>query len=295
MAQVNLVPNGSFEELDTCPPIFNCGGGNIFYATGWFNPTSCTPDLRHTCGYPGGCFIEPGFPYDGEGVAAMGVFSVDGDYREYVSIGLLEPLTADSAYQFSIQIRLAYPELLSHVGSYGAYFSTDTVSDYIGNCPFLDIEPQLQRNPDSLIEGSDEWVLWQDTLIASGNEKILTLGNFLNDSETAHFQHGSKATSAFYIDDVVLIPITIPKPNSVSEPQPNIKLTSELVSEQLEITTAKPVQLHLMDISGRMVLFEQLHIGRSSINVSSIPNGMYVAVFTSENGQTTSRKIVKVN
>ena len=294
LAQVNLVPNGSFEEFDTCPPMATCASGNLELALGWYEPIVCSSDFRHTCGWPDGCGIEPGIPADGGGIAGMAVYGGGFDTREYAAIKLTEPLITDSVYLFSIQLRLP-TNTQARIGSFGAYFSADSATDYSNHQSLIDIEPQLQRNPDSILTNPATWYLWKDTLIASGDEQFLVLGNFLSDNNTPFIQPTWISGGGYMIDDVQLTPITVPKPNSVRELSLEINLTVKLVSEQLEIITDQAVQLNLMDISGRTVLSGQLNSGQSSVNVSSFPDGMYVAVFTSENGQTTSRKILKAN
>jgi OOP family OmpA-OmpF porin len=45
VAQINLVPNPSFEIYNTCPN----SGGQITYATGWFTATLGSPDYFNSC------------------------------------------------------------------------------------------------------------------------------------------------------------------------------------------------------------------------------------------------------
>jgi hypothetical protein len=43
----NLVPNGSFEQYDTCPT--NVNGTSLQYANSWVNPNAGTPDYYNAC------------------------------------------------------------------------------------------------------------------------------------------------------------------------------------------------------------------------------------------------------
>lgn len=44
-AQVNLVPNPSFESYSTCPD----GSSQLYKATPWFNPALGSPDYFNVC------------------------------------------------------------------------------------------------------------------------------------------------------------------------------------------------------------------------------------------------------
>jgi hypothetical protein len=168
-AQQNLVPNGSFELLDSCPDGNSCGG-LIELATPWFEPINCTSDLSHGCAN-GFCGIPNGgvYPYDGIGMATIALFSGQGeDAREYISIELLEPLLQDSLYEFILRLHKSGGNEAASVGSVGAYFSVDSTTDYTLDHALLELTPQLQRNPDSIMNDPNIWHEWKDTLLASG-------------------------------------------------------------------------------------------------------------------------------
>lgn len=276
--------------FETCPT----EEGQIDYCSDWFNPSqNCTPDYYNVCA--NGPNADSGVPdndcnydsYEGDGMARIFFYPGGG---EPLAVKLSDTLQTNENYEFSMKLKrdCSY----GACGSVGVLF-TDTVFSIGGYCNDFAVTPQLQRNRFDIMN-SYEWYTYIDTLTAEGGERYMTITNFLSESLFVLENGPIVGAAGYWVDNVRLKRIEKLSLSALLI-KPDIKLTSDLVSEQLEITTDKRVQLHLMDISGRMVLSEHLNSGRNSINVSSIPNGMYVAVFTSENSQTTSRKIVKVN
>ncbi|MCB0794710.1 MAG: T9SS type A sorting domain-containing protein [Flavobacteriales bacterium] len=92
----NLVPNGSFEQFDTCPDF----SGYAQWATGWYNLHTQSADYFHACssnGVVGVPFNQFGYQYpaDGDGYMGMATSTPGGTpfwYRELVGIDLTDPL-----------------------------------------------------------------------------------------------------------------------------------------------------------------------------------------------------------
>ncbi len=77
LAQDNLVPNGSFEEIDTCPSYFSLCAGHIESAVPWFNPTSGSSDLLHQCAPTEESCGVPHYgvlPFEGVGMARITLY-----------------------------------------------------------------------------------------------------------------------------------------------------------------------------------------------------------------------------
>ena len=86
----NLVPNPSFENIDTCPVI-----GKIDYAIPWYNPVNTTPNTMNTCAsYQIFGFGIPSnlagyqYPRTGNGYAGIVVFADYAKGRDYISVKL---------------------------------------------------------------------------------------------------------------------------------------------------------------------------------------------------------------
>lgn len=292
LAQVNLVPNGNFEEHDGCPN----GPADFQLCEDWDNLYG-SPDYYHLCGTGSGGVpsnhVGNQHPFSDSayiGVASYTTFFSGG--QEIAQSQLIQPLTAGTKYR--VKFRASYPDHLNFsVCCIGAVLSAGPPPQgpYIQNWSSVEmVIPEVEF--DTL-----GWFQLDQIYTAIGGETHIYLGTFRPEAQlnpVAVFPGGDPNynSAGFYIDDVEVYEDDLV---GTEEEKLQFKLISELVTEQLEITIDKPVQLNMLDISGRMVLSEQLNSGHSSVNVSSIPNGMYVAVFTSENGQTTSKKILKAN
>jgi len=199
-------------------------------------------------------------------------------------------VVAGGIYRFSVKLKrdCSY----GACGSIGVLF-TDTIFQPTGYCDNIQAIPQLQRDRFDLMT-SFEWYTYVDTLYAEGHERYMTITNFLHDSLFI-LQNGPIPNAALYwIDDVSLIHtgyVDVPD----TQPEVSLHVTSQIVAQHLEITSNKALQLDLMDISGRLIFSKRLNAGLSSIDIASIPNGMYVVIFTTENHQLASRRILKVN
>ncbi|MDP6909606.1 MAG: T9SS type A sorting domain-containing protein [Flavobacteriales bacterium] len=291
LGQVNLVPNGSFELFDICPTGNPCSG-HIEYATGWYEPITCSTDFIHECANPGGCGIPTAHdvsPADGQGMIALIPFSGGSNSREYAAIELIEPLIADTLYSFEAQFRLISPDLVS-IGSFGVYFSSDSATDYSNFQSIMDVQNQLQSNPDSLMSDQTNWYLWQDTLVAQGGERFAVIGNFLEDSQTPFYQPSWISSSGYFIDDVRLI--QIPKPNSVRalDVGYSVSPNPSNSSVQLEYSgNLRPKNIHVRSVTGSWVKTVDW---QKTLNVSDIDDGVYLLQVVFDNGAVSTERLV---
>lgn len=290
--QINLVPNGSFEELDSCPNGISCSG-LLELALGWYEPTLCTSDLYHQCAN-GGCSVptvESVSPFEGSGMAHIGLFSGFGqEKREYVAIRLVEPLQMDSLYLFSIRLHKSGGVNSAAVGSFGVYFASDSTTDYSINHGRIDVIPQLQRSPDSIMSNTNEWYYWVDTLRAIGYEEFILLGNFLPDAQTPYLQPSFNNSSTYYIDDVRLTKIS--KPNLVNEVDVGFVLYPNPSANMVNINykgNLNPVVTRLFTIDGRGVFSAPW---QKSFDVSGLSEGLYLLQVEFDNGAVGTQRLV---
>lgn len=108
-AQINLVPNPSFELYDTCPSATS----PISFATGWESYTD-SPDYFNSCSSIGTGYNVPstGFgyqmAYDGNAYGGIALYGVNTTpVREYFGIQLLSPLVIGQKYFISFEASLA--------------------------------------------------------------------------------------------------------------------------------------------------------------------------------------------
>ena len=205
-AQVNLVPNGSFEDTVACP----WTDGQINYAVGWFKPTPASSDLIHSCNFavPQNFF---GYQNAKTGNAYAGFYtyhplwSPDSSYREYICVKLTDSLVAGKKYD--VEFYVSRSDSSHYATILGAYLSSDSLtSNSATNLPYI---PQLEEA--SVIIEKSLWVKLSYKYTATGGEKYLTIGNFRDDflSDTVNTNDGGLSgpdySAAYYfIDDIAI-------------------------------------------------------------------------------------------
>ncbi len=99
----NLVPNGSFEQFDTCPDNTN----HITYAVNWFQPckTSNSTDYFNACDSTIAVGVPEnftGYQQGKAGVAYVGIITYvpwpSVNYREFIEVKLDSPLIQNFTY-----------------------------------------------------------------------------------------------------------------------------------------------------------------------------------------------------
>lgn len=129
-------------------------------------------------------------------------------YSEYIQFTLREPLVAGKTYLFSFSASLADGSAYA-VSGLGFYASNTKVD--VKNNSFLELSPQVV-NP--FIMQGKEWGTFTGAYVAKGGERYLTLGCFENYMDVKkvipEFTNNSRK-AYYYIDDVSVVPYTIPK------------------------------------------------------------------------------------
>ena len=208
----NLVPNSSFEALDSCPQYQS----KLFYASSWFQPNmyngnttnSCSSDLFNNCCTSGAV----GVPINGfgtqsakTGLGYAGIFcNVDTfNTREYIEVELLSPMIAGTQYCAEFYVSLADFSKKA-VSDMGAYFSTDSLLDLSPSQALSMLTPQIQNDTGNFLNSKSLWKKVSGNFIASGGERFITIGNFKKPINT-HVQNvsgGSVDFVYYYIDDI---------------------------------------------------------------------------------------------
>lgn len=205
-AQVNLVPNPSFEDTLQCP--FN--PAQIAFAPPCYDSTSGSSDYYNN--YNSGNYGVPinivGFQFARTGKAYAGLYTyIPGfNYREYIQVQLVSNLSANKSYCVDFYISLADTFNVG-ANNIGAYFSGTSISGAFGQ--ILNVIPQISN--DILINPLDNkigWIKIAGSFNAIGNEKFITIGSFVDDFSTdiVHVIGGTYTSAYYYIDDVSVIP-----------------------------------------------------------------------------------------
>src|SRR4030065_1808407 len=131
LAQINLVPNSSFENFSNCPN----NVAQIGYATPWFSPlfpvsssdyfSACDLTNWYSVPYQG---ILGNFQYAHTGKALASIILYYGflEYREYIEVKLKNPLLANKTYCVNFYINLITGTTWA-IDAIGAYLSTDSI------------------------------------------------------------------------------------------------------------------------------------------------------------------------
>ncbi len=209
-AQLNFIPNPSFEMKAECPRYFSAlkeEGNSEEVLKDWTRPTAGTTDYFHACAAEFDSLLGVPNNFSGyipafDGVAYCGFYTFSGpdtssnfyNYREYLQARLLFPLMAGSAYCFSFYIRPAS----RHVGraqgdedivffathQIGAYFSVNPIREYTYPQSLNNLPVQPQISAATMVDDTTGWTSVRGIYIAEGGEKWITIGNFYSDTLT---------------------------------------------------------------------------------------------------------------
>jgi hypothetical protein len=279
----NLVPNGSFEDMISCPT----WSGIDEFVVGWTNPTAYSPDYFNACVTIMNGYGVPqngwGFQNARTGIAYVGLISmIETDGREYIQAELTEPLIAGKKYLVTFYVSLA--EKCTYASNnIGAYFSNIPVSST--NLWVLPYTPQISNNhllnplTDTL-----SWVKVSDTLIAIGGEKHITIGNF-NDDTSTDTTHKPVLPSPWwngsyhYIDDVSVVCIDCSVGISETNIKSRITVFPNPATNHLSVSfeNVYPERITLFSSIGEALLVQKQVAGNNSmqIEISQFHSGIY--------------------
>jgi|694.fasta_scaffold10138_2 hypothetical protein len=216
----NLVPNPSFDMTDSLglPP-------RLFIMDPWIDPNGASSD-PFTSFYADSCnFCVPynggGFQYPRTGNDYAGFLtyspSPGGIQREYVTTHLLQTLTSGRTYCFTMY--LSMPEKTRRAcNNVGVYFSVDTpIWAPPTNMPY---EPQISNDTANHLIDTANWMPVQGSFVANGDERVLTIGNFLPDSLLSFSFYppgpGLGDWCYYWVDDVSLFELrALEKPDTL--------------------------------------------------------------------------------
>ncbi len=201
-ASQNLVPNPSFETFTTCPN----GGGEIYYASSWIDPSSGSSDYFNECSTS--IATVPlnfaGYRWPRTGKAYSGIILIDktqSNIREYIQVRLSDSLVKGQIYCAGFYVSLSGIVQVA-CNSMSMYFSDLPIN--CAGCLFP-YTPQINYQG-APISDTLKWILISGTFTALGGESYITIGNFNSDANTSTSivnPTGSGGNEAYYyIDDV---------------------------------------------------------------------------------------------
>lgn len=213
----NLVPNGSFEDHDSCPGDYS-QDPKEFRVKNWFSASAGTPDYFNVCSN-GEADVPHNWAgvsdaYEGAGYAGIYMWMANGtNYREYLQIELTDSLIRDSLYYLEFHYKLSSYSKYS-IDRIGLHLS-DSAVRLKGDRVFKKLNPVFSIVRDTAL--TPETGLWEEgkTLYqAQGGEKFLLIGNFFDDRTTKRYKIQFRPTpqpmvaqsSYYYVDGVSVIP-----------------------------------------------------------------------------------------
>lgn len=310
-AQVNLIQNGSFEIIDSCPPIDFPANSSVHYAQGWGDALSSnidgsysSPDLFNSCndgilGVPSNWF---GYQYalDGEGYA--GIF-VDANilgfrHREFIQNELIQPIIKDCKYKVSFQFsysskssfktdglqfifsdsRLIIPSEQSLIN--GTYFTFDEDS------------VTIIRFPELLEADTTDWWYFEREFYSNSTARYVTIGSILDSANTNNVfgwfvnGFGINSTCRGYFDDIRLVQLDSNCVTGVNEVEKKelVKVYPNPAKGSVTISipnNEEEMLVEFIDVSGRIVKTINLNLNNMQVvDVSSISAGWYAVSIT---------------
>lgn len=208
----NLVPNGSFEQHDTCPTTpFGYG----MYATGWLNLHTTSADYFNACSTDGVVDVplsQFGYQqaYDGQAYVGMATVLPGAPYyREIVGMELLEPL--QPGVPVCLSFRMALGGFGSWYGNSAIYTSKGLGLRFFRVLP-SDWQSYLYPNTaaiylDQVPTDTSQWYVASGTYVPDSAYTYVLVGNFFADTlseitvlDSSGF--GALGGSYAFVDDV---------------------------------------------------------------------------------------------
>lgn len=205
-AQVNLVPNPSFEQYSQCPDEISEINRCLDWRNAGDSSATSTPDYFNTCSSVNG--IAPpnvawGYQMPHSGNAFANICTIVNccpNGREFIQVPLTQTLNIGQEYFVSF-----YTSLSSAVGhtvaanKLGALFTTYPFQ----NPNYAHVINYAHVYTDSIISDTVNWIQIKGSFIADSAYTFVTIGNFFDDAHTDTIRlYGNSYLSDYYIDDV---------------------------------------------------------------------------------------------
>lgn len=233
-AQLNLVPNGSFEDTVHCPT----GSAELFNAKHFSSPSDATPDYFNSCSSILSSFSIPfnsfGYqiPHTGNAYAGFVTYGNGTNYREYIQTELLNILENGKLYLVEYYISLSDFSPLAN-NNFGVLFSNEFF--YQNNFTTINSTDAIISN--NLITDTLNWVNIRFLYQARGDEKFLLIGNFKDDDETDTILNSNSLNdNYYYIDDISVVKIDYQIPNVFT---PNLDGINDLFYINTDVINAR--------------------------------------------------------
>lgn len=247
-AQQNLIPNGSFEQLNDTMVCGISFDSTVLENTllNWSSPTEGSPDIYFKS-YTSDCWNhQPSnqnfgsqTPHDGNNFVGIYTYYTGNNYREYIQTKLSSPIIINQKYIFNMYVSLSdYSD-----------FASNNLSVCFSNNNIINYHPQIVFN--QIVTDTVNWVLLSDTIDIDSSYQYITIGNFYkNDNTNISYLNNGGNVSYYYIDDISLIPLNNDIPTDI---------------KNIINSNKNYIINNIYDLYGRKV----------SNNINSLPSGVY--------------------
>jgi hypothetical protein len=296
-AQINLVPNPSFEDTLRCPigvPDLDgvCKDWISFKGTpDYFNNCSSNVGFNNPWGYQSA--------HTGQAFASLLGYSCGTpNWKEHLGVPLITQLTTGVKYYISFFVSLAYTYLYANVACNKIGATVTTYQYYDPSCLHLLPNSSIIYS-NTIITDTISWIKISGSLIADSNYKYIIIGNFFDNNNTDTILLPYEVIPQdciYYIDDVCVTTDSIYNEtwtglqnlnyegiNLIVYPNP---VTNTLYIDGLTIIDKAEVY----DLNGKLLLPKQLNT--KQIDISPLAKGIYFIKLTTEEGSVV-RKFVK--
>ena len=282
----NLVPNPSFEELDSCITGLN----QLQKAIGW-KTILFTPDCLNRCGsglaysVPGnvGGFQEPQYVTENGYAGIVNNFFRKIDYTEIIGIVLAQPLIVGQKYYFKMFYSAGYRSQTGATcfsNNLGIKLFTTNFNCSISYQAIIDNNSILHE--DSVLTDTLNWNEFKGNFIADSAYSFLAIGNFYSpyNTTTVCFDTLNVALSYVFLDNICLSNTedncsegsNLPCKYEFSvTPNPS----SGFISINKICENAKGGDLFIYNSIGQLVIQKFIEADTLNLNLSSLAKGVY--------------------
>ncbi len=287
-AQLNLVPNPSFEDTVYCP----FGLTQIEAASGWSSFRN-SPDYYNSCNTFNGLNVPNtvfGFQLAHSGFAFIGVDTYHrinspsgGNYREYAGTSLINQLQIGAKYYFSFYAVVAERGSGFTSNNLGLRFFTNSYS--LSNPAPLDNFSHLKF--DSILIDSIIWHKISGSFIADSNYSHVCLGNFYDymNTDTSYF-FPSPVMAYYYVDDVCVTTDSLYNETWTglsSVEQSEVNVWPNPVQNYIQFKSNQLIdEITIYDSRGKLLKSEKVNSQEGQINLEILSEGIYFASFRKE-------------
>jgi hypothetical protein len=303
-AQVNLVPNPSFEDTIKCPHTINTSTIGAKYWTSYGG----TVDYFNACAPNNPCGVSVPYNYAGYQAAATGsaycgfVAYQKTNIREYVGVQLTSPLVKNKKYNVSFKVSLAEDDCLNFklgCNKLGLKFLMNSMP-YLSNPPSLNTADVFTT---AVITDTTNWTKISAQFVADTNYKYIVIGNLFNDANTttlsvAAITPTGNVQAYYYLDDVSVTADTIIVNTTGIHEQQNLgrpEFYPNPSNERLSITLPPGLKNAVFVIYNSMGKIQiTTHIlSRDDIDISELSEGFYTVKIISEDIIYNDRIIIR--